>query len=214
MKSSVVWDITPCSQLIINGRFGRTYFHLYACYLFHAGFLLGLCFDPEDWDDVLIFNRIHRVIAQKTEILFRFSWTMVFCFCSDRLHRNYINSFSQNKWLNSEAFWVVMACSLEKVERFGGTYRLYLQSRGVNQTKSRRQAEKLLSFFQTTRRYNTEDRTLRYHCCENRRSNKSLLSLSWLYSPLDLGHFFSFLIQHTFGRTPSMGNRPVSRPLP
>jgi hypothetical protein len=40
------------------------------------------------------------------------------------------------------------------------------------------------------------------------------LSLSlWLYSTLDLGRFFSFLILHTIGRTPWMGDQPVARPL-
>jgi hypothetical protein len=37
----------------------------------------------------------------------------------------------------------------------------------------------------------------------------------WLYSPLlDLGRFFSFLIQFTVGKTLWTGNQPVARPLP
>jgi hypothetical protein len=37
----------------------------------------------------------------------------------------------------------------------------------------------------------------------------------WLYKLLlDLGHFFSFLIFYTVGRTPWMGDQPVARPLP
>jgi hypothetical protein len=41
------------------------------------------------------------------------------------------------------------------------------------------------------------------------------LSLSlWLYSPLDLGRFFSFLILYTVGRTPWTGDQPAARPLP
>jgi hypothetical protein len=35
----------------------------------------------------------------------------------------------------------------------------------------------------------------------------------WLYSPLDLGRFFSFLIIYTVGRTPWTGDQPVARPL-
>jgi hypothetical protein len=35
----------------------------------------------------------------------------------------------------------------------------------------------------------------------------------WLYGPLDLGRFFSFLILYTEGRTPWTGNQPVARPL-
>jgi hypothetical protein len=41
------------------------------------------------------------------------------------------------------------------------------------------------------------------------------LSLSlWLYSPLDLGRFFSFLILYTVGRTPWKGDQPVARAVP
>jgi hypothetical protein len=36
----------------------------------------------------------------------------------------------------------------------------------------------------------------------------------WLYSPSDLGHFFSFYILYTVSRTPWMGDEPVARPLP
>jgi hypothetical protein len=41
MKSSIFWDITPRSPLKVNRRFA-----LFAT-CFHAGFLLGLFFDPE-----------------------------------------------------------------------------------------------------------------------------------------------------------------------
>lgn len=48
MKISVVWDLTPCSRLKINGRFEGIYLHLkdgdYDCYRLHAGFMLGLFF--------------------------------------------------------------------------------------------------------------------------------------------------------------------------
>jgi hypothetical protein len=45
--------------------------------------------------------------------------------------------------------------------------------------------------------------------------NNLSLSLSlWLCSPLDLGHFFRFLILYTVGRTPWTGDQPVARPLP
>jgi hypothetical protein len=37
----------------------------------------------------------------------------------------------------------------------------------------------------------------------------------WLYSSLwDLGHFFSFFIFYTVGRTPWTGDQLVARPLP
>jgi hypothetical protein len=46
----------------------------FACYRLHAGFLLGLFFDPEDGGDVspkqqLTYNALHDVISQKTEVL-------------------------------------------------------------------------------------------------------------------------------------------------
>jgi hypothetical protein len=41
------------------------------------------------------------------------------------------------------------------------------------------------------------------------------LSLSlWLYRPLDIGRFFSFLILYTASRTPWTGDHPIARPLP
>jgi hypothetical protein len=36
----------------------------------------------------------------------------------------------------------------------------------------------------------------------------------FFYSPLDLGHFFSFLILYTVGRTPWTGDQLVAGPLP
>jgi hypothetical protein len=43
--------------------------------------------------------------------------------------------------------------------------------------------------------------------------NYSLFSSLWLYSPLDLGRFFSFLILYAAGRTPWTGDQPVATPL-
>jgi hypothetical protein len=56
MKSSTFWDITPCNPLKVNRRFGGTCRLLpgSACYLLHAGFLLGLFFDPEDGGDMFL----------------------------------------------------------------------------------------------------------------------------------------------------------------
>jgi hypothetical protein len=45
MKSTVFWDITPCSPLKVNGPA--------AC--FHAGIFLGL-FEPEDRGDMFLRN--------------------------------------------------------------------------------------------------------------------------------------------------------------
>jgi hypothetical protein len=51
MKSTVFWDITPCSPLKANRRFGGTYrLHLHGRNMlascFHAGSLLSLFFRP------------------------------------------------------------------------------------------------------------------------------------------------------------------------
>jgi hypothetical protein len=50
MKSSIFWDIRPWSPLKINRRFGgtcRLRVESLACFLLHAGSLLGLFFDPK-----------------------------------------------------------------------------------------------------------------------------------------------------------------------
>jgi hypothetical protein len=73
MKSSIFWDITPYSPLKVNRRFGVTgCLHLQGrrinqainqreadfsvYYLLHAGFLLGLFFDPEYEGDIFLLN--------------------------------------------------------------------------------------------------------------------------------------------------------------
>jgi hypothetical protein len=53
-------------------------------------------------------------------------------------------------------------------------------------------------------------------CILKRGCSPKYLSLSlslWLYSPLDSGGFFSFLILYTVGRTPWTGYQLVARPL-
>jgi hypothetical protein len=51
IKRSIFWDITLCSLSEVIGRFGGC-----ACYLLHAGFLLGLFFVPEDVGDMFLQN--------------------------------------------------------------------------------------------------------------------------------------------------------------
>jgi hypothetical protein len=85
--------------------------------------------------------------------------------------------------LRSSVFWDITLCSPLKVNRrFGGTYRLHLQGRGIsrarNQRESRRKAETLkmevtcssetsVDFQRTTQRYIAEYRTLHNHSSEN-----------------------------------------------
>jgi hypothetical protein len=59
MNSTIFWDITSCSLLKVNRRFGGTYrlhLHLVLATCFHAGFLLSLVFDPEDGGDIFLRN--------------------------------------------------------------------------------------------------------------------------------------------------------------
>jgi hypothetical protein len=74
----IFWNITPCSPLKVNRRFGGTcHVHIQVRRIsqaallatsFHAGFLLCLFSDPEDGRDVpvkrlLTSNGLHGVIS-------------------------------------------------------------------------------------------------------------------------------------------------------
>jgi hypothetical protein len=57
MKGTIFWDITPCSPLKVNRRFGGTYLlHLHGSvfHLLTRWFLLGLFFDPKDGGDMFL----------------------------------------------------------------------------------------------------------------------------------------------------------------
>jgi hypothetical protein len=51
------------------------------------------------------------------------------------------------------------------------------------------------------------------NCVLSRIINATLPLSHWLYSPLDLGCFFRFLIVSTVARTPCTGEQPIARPL-
>jgi hypothetical protein len=55
VKSTVFWDNMPCSPLKVDQHFGETHYkQSSAPYLLHAGFLLGLFFDPEDGGNMFL----------------------------------------------------------------------------------------------------------------------------------------------------------------
>jgi hypothetical protein len=65
LKGTIFWDIMPCCPLKVNRLFGGTYrLHLQGRQIsragnqlessWHAGFLLGLFFDPEDGGDMFL----------------------------------------------------------------------------------------------------------------------------------------------------------------
>jgi hypothetical protein len=59
IKNTIFWDITPCSPLSVNRRFGGTYrLHLqsYACHLLLLWFLARYFFEPEDRGDIFLRN--------------------------------------------------------------------------------------------------------------------------------------------------------------
>jgi hypothetical protein len=75
MKSSIFWDITPCSGLKVNRRFGRTYRLALLATCFHSGILNWFVLRPWRWrrylppDRRLTFNGPHAVISQKIIVL-------------------------------------------------------------------------------------------------------------------------------------------------
>jgi hypothetical protein len=52
MKSSIFWDITPCSPSKANQE--AKHETSSRCYLLHADSLFGLFFDPEDGSDMFL----------------------------------------------------------------------------------------------------------------------------------------------------------------
>jgi hypothetical protein len=96
MKSSVFWD--KPKKLLWKQMTNRAL--LAAC--FHADFVLGLFFDPEDGDDMFLrnvcclFNGLHGVISQKIILLSIMSVTLWYFF-----------SYKYKLWhFNSLCFWI------------------------------------------------------------------------------------------------------------
>jgi hypothetical protein len=74
MKSSIFWDITPCSPLKVNRSFGETSNSSPACHLLSLWFLARLILQPRRWGRRVplkrrfTFNWLHDVISQKIEL--------------------------------------------------------------------------------------------------------------------------------------------------
>jgi hypothetical protein len=82
MKSTIFWDIMPCSPLEVNRHFGGTHSLRFQCRVsriisscssFHTGVFFVL-FDPKNVPPKrrMIFNRLHIVISRKI-IFFNFT---------------------------------------------------------------------------------------------------------------------------------------------
>jgi hypothetical protein len=73
-QSYISWDMTPCSALKVNRKFGGTSRLRLDCYLFHAGFLLGLFFDTEEGCDM--FLRIIHQLSTDYMVLYSIKSTL------------------------------------------------------------------------------------------------------------------------------------------
>jgi hypothetical protein len=75
MESIIFWDVTPCSLLSCNRRFGGTYRLHSACHLLPFWFFLKLFLGPRRWRRYvppklqLQLNRLHGVTSQKVILL-------------------------------------------------------------------------------------------------------------------------------------------------
>jgi hypothetical protein len=79
----------------------------------------------------------------------------------------------RNLHIKMAVFWVVAPCSLVEVyQRFRGPCCLHNQGEGIIalMMEAARISETLVNFYQTTRRYNSEDSHLRTHRRENLKS--------------------------------------------
>jgi hypothetical protein len=79
LRNSILWDITPCSPLQVNRRFGRKFRLNFsepcsARHALHACFLLCVFFQPWRWrwhvppKRRFTFNGLQGVISQKLEL--------------------------------------------------------------------------------------------------------------------------------------------------
>jgi hypothetical protein len=108
LKSYIFWDITPCSPLKINRRFGRIYRLHFQCrmnhvknqheagskqssvsFFLHAGSLFGLLFDPKDGGDMYLRN-VGWYSTDYTALYSRrfLSWRLLFCILTYILARD------------------------------------------------------------------------------------------------------------------------------
>jgi uncharacterized membrane protein YciS (DUF1049 family) len=169
LKTSIFRDITPCSPLKLNRYFGgtsRLHLPLLAT-CFHAGFLLGLFFYPEDGGDMFLRN-ISWLPTDYT--------LLATCFHTGFLLGLYFypedggDMFLRNiSWLPTD--YTLLAICFHAGFLLSLFFTLKMEAIFSSETS--------VDFHQTTRRYIPEDGTLHNHRCDNLKSYMKISGM-WL----------------------------------
>jgi hypothetical protein len=104
MKSTIFMDITPCSPLSVNRRFGGTSRIILLATCLHAGFLLNLFFRPWRWrryvppKPPLTLNGLLCVISQKM-VLFKLNLILLIAVQTEKRQLMFVRTVKQ--WMVS-----------------------------------------------------------------------------------------------------------------